>query len=254
MTHVLWTAGLFVGSLSVVGCCTVIPEATGTPAFLSGLNEVRLVPAGSAQVNDHPVRLTPTEAGTLLHRMLYREQRNAVHQLISGPAPLRRIFRNDEIALLAPVLAQILAEARPDQMVFFHLSRPGSGGPEQGTSPLQTGMPGVAMGRPLRLGGEESTTGWIFVRGPWLYVLMREIQQVHKPEPDINKFIREMPNVPEPEMPFEMTFDPELYEAEAERECWRVGRRLEVLAVDFRQALRDVPPYRSLETGTPPSP
>lgn len=105
---------------------------------------------------------------------------------VRGEAVRRRVFREDEIVLLAPALSHALAQAKPDELVFFHLGRPGSGGGEKGTTPLQTGMPGVALGRPITGGGQESTAGWIFVRGPSLHLLLREVQHAHRPVSDIS--------------------------------------------------------------------
>jgi len=232
--------------------CAEVPEVKGRAIFVAGFNEVYLVPEGGSHRNNHPVTLTPTEIGTVLHRMLYSERRGFLSRLISGDTARRRAFRVDEIALLAPALSQALAHATPDERVFFHLSRPGSGAGEKGTTPLQTGMPGVAMGRPVKVGGEESTTGWMFVRGPLLHLVLSEVQYLHGPAPDIGQYIREMQNVPKVPTGFILTFDPETYMVtESSWGSWPAPSPLEALAVRFRDALADLPPYKILEGGEP---
>lgn len=241
-------------SLILIGCVQT-PEIKGREVVAVGFNDVLLVPEDEAQRNDHPVTLTPTEIGTVLHRVLYSERRGFLSRLISGEALKRRAFRSDDIAFLAPALSQALAQAAPAERVFFHLSRPGSGGGEKGTTPLQTGMPGVALGRPVMVGGEESTTGWIFVRGPLLHLVLSEVQYVHGPAPDIGQYIREMQNVPKVPTGFTLTFDPETYMVtESSWGGWPAPSLLEALAIRFREALADVPPYKILEGGEPVSP
>ena len=240
-------------SLALIGCAE-IPVGKERVMFVVGFNEVRLMPEDGAQRNNHPVTLTPTEVGTLLHRVLYGEQRNFLHRLISREAIRRRAFREDEIVLLAPALSHALAQATPDERVFFHLGRPGSGGGEKGTTPLQTGMPGVALGRPATMGGEESTAGWIFVRGPLLHLLLSEVQHVQGPVADINQYIREMPNIPKATIAFTLTFDPEKHMvAETSWGSWLTQAPLAALAVRFREALADLQPYKTFERSEPSS-
>lgn len=241
-------------SLTLIGCVET-PEVKGREVVIVGFNDVLLVPEEESQRNDHPVTLTPTEIGTLLHRVLYSERRNFLSRLISGDALKRRAFRSDDIAFLAPALSQALAQATPDERVFFHLSRPGTGAGEKGTTPTQTGMPGVAMGRPVIIGGEESTSGWIFVRGPLLHLVLSEVQYVHGPAPDIGQYVREMQNVPKVPTGFTLAFDPETYAVtESSWGGWLAPSPLEALAIRFRDALADLPPYKILEGGEPASP
>lgn len=252
MRKLLWQECVLILSLTLIGCAA-IPEVNGKVVFATGVNEVRLTPGDRAQPNDHPVILTPTEIGTLLHRVLYSERRNFLHRLISGEAVRRRVFREDEIVLLAPALSHALAQAKPDELVFFHLGRPGSGGGEKGTTPLQTGMPGVALGRPITGGGQESTSGWIFVRGPSLHLLLREVQHAHRPVSDISQYIREMPNIPQAQIAFTLTFDPDQYMVtESAWGSWPAQAPLEALVIRrFREALADLPLYKILEVGEP---
>ncbi len=254
MMNLLRQGAVLFLSLILLGCVDT-PAVKGREVLAVGFNDVLLVPEEESQRNDHPVTLTPTEIGTLLHRVLYSERRNFLSRLLIGEAVKHRVFHLDDIAFLAPAVSQALAQATPDERVFFHLSRPGSGTGEQGTTPTQTGMPGVAMGRPVIIGGEESTSGWIFVRGPLLHLVLSEVQYVHGPAPDISQYIREMQNVPKVPTGFTLTFDPETYMVtESSWGGWSAPSLLEVLTIRFREALADVPPYTILKGGEPVSP
>ena len=59
-------------------------------------------------------------------------------------------------------------------------------------------------------GGEVTTTGWIFARDPLLFLQLSEGHDLHMPDPDISKYIRYMPDVPEAPTPFDVTFEPEM--------------------------------------------
>ena len=110
----------------------------------------------------------------------------------SSPTDFRRgrqtrAFRNEEITLLAPALSKALAQAAPDERAYFHLSH----ATDQGE--------------------EESTTGWLSIRNGTLYLSLSEVHDRHGPEPDIGKYDRQMPNVPERSAAFDATFEPEEY-------------------------------------------
>src|SRR5262249_44628641 len=137
--------------------------------------------------NAHPAPLSPTEVGTLLRSVRSWERRNIIHRLFSGKADKTRAFRNEEISLLAPAISKALAQTAPDQRVYFHLSHA------------------------TDQGNEESTTGWLSIRNGTLYLSLSEVHDQHGPEPDISKYDRQMPNVPERSSAFDVTFEPEDY-------------------------------------------
>ena len=139
----------------------------------SGLNTVWLEPDPDSTSNAHPVSLTTTEVGTLLRGVRSWERRNALHRLFAGQADKTRTFRDDEIALLAPPLSKALGQTSPSERIYFHLSHP------------------------TDQGNEETTTGWVSVRGSILYLSLSEAHDQHGPGPDISKYDRQMPNVPQ---------------------------------------------------------
>jgi hypothetical protein len=138
--------------------------------------------------------------------------------LFSGQADRTRAFRDEEIILLAPALSKALAQATPTQRIYFHLSHT------------------------TDQGEEETTTGWLAVRGTILSLSVSEVHDQHSPGPDISKYDRQMPNVPERSAAFDVTFEPEEYLAKVSS-----GGRLfapdqrEELQILYREALSAMP-------------
>jgi hypothetical protein len=141
-----------------------------------------------------------------------------IHRLFTGQADRTRAFRDEEIIVLAPALSKALAQATSTQRVYFHLSH----ATDQGE--------------------EETTTGWLSIRGSLLYLSLSEIHDRHGPGPDIGKYDRQMPNVPESTAEFDVTFEPEEYLAKVSSD----GRlfapdQREELQILYREALSTMP-------------
>jgi hypothetical protein len=218
--HNLWSVRalfILIGLTLIAGCASqpVSPQKT---IYESGLNTVRLEGDPDSTSNTHPAALTPTEGGTLLRGVRSWERRNVIHRLFSGQADRTRAFRDEEIIVLAPALSKALAQATPTQRVYFHLSH----ATDQGE--------------------EETTTGWLSVQGQTLHLSLSEVHDHHGPGPDINKYDRRMPNVPEQSATFDVTFEPEEYLAKVSS-----GVRLfapdqrEELQILYREALSAMP-------------
>lgn len=210
--------------LTLLAGCSSQSPAPSKFIYQSGLNQVRLEKDPESSSNSHPANLSPTEVGTLLRSVRVWERRNLIHRLISGEADRTRGFRNEEIVLLAPALSKALAQATPDQRVYFHLSHA------------------------TDQGDEESTTGWLSVRDPLLVLSLSEVHDRHGPGPDISKYDRQMPNVPEASAAFDVTFEPEQYLSKVTS-----GGRLfapdqrEELYIRYREALAALPIFPGLE-------
>lgn len=210
--------------ITVLTGCASQPLAGQKTIYESGLNTVRVEGDPDSISNTHPATLTPTEAGTLLRGVRTWERRNVIHQLFSGQADRTRAFRDEEITILAPALSKALAQATPAQHVYFHLSH----ATDQGE--------------------EETTAGWLSIRGPILHLSLSEVHDRHSPGPDISKYDRQMPNVPERSAAFDATFEPEEYLVTV-----RSGGRLfapnqqEELQIKYREALAAMPIYPGLE-------
>jgi len=197
----------------------------------SGRNTVWIEPDPDAVNNTHPVTLTPTEIGMLLRGVRSWERRNLVHRLYAGQPDHRRTFRDEEIAILAPPLSKALAQAAPSERVYFHLSHP------------------------TDQGDEETTTGWVSVRGSILYLSLSEAHDKHGPEPDISKYDRQMPNIPEVSTGFDATFEPEEYlvKVKSAGRMFAPDQR-EELQIRYQDALAALPTYPGLERSRQPEP
>ena len=214
---------LLIGVLFAAGCAGT-PDAPPKIIYESGRNQVRLVKDPDSTSNSHPATLSPSEVGTLLRNVRAWERRNVIHRLFSGDADRTRAFRNEEITLLAPALSKALAQAAPDEQVYFHLSHA------------------------TDQGDEESTTGWLSIRQDALYLSLSEVHDRHGPQPDIGKYDRQMPNVPERSSAFDVTFEPEQYliKVKSGGKLFAPDQR-EELQIKYREALAALPTYPGLE-------
>lgn len=212
--------------MAAVGCAGA-PEAPPKTIYESGRNQVRVVKDPESTSNTHPAKLTPAEVGTLLRSVRSWERRNVIHRLFSGEADRTRAFRNEEITLLAPAVSKALAQAAPDERVYFHLSHA------------------------TDQGDEESTTGWLSIRQDTLFLSLSEVHDLHGPEPDISKYERQMPNVPERSTGFDVTFEPEQYliNVKSRGNMFAPDQR-EELQIKYREALAALPTYPGLEPRT----
>lgn len=231
--NAVWRPSLpfvLIGLVIIAGCASA-PVAQHKVIYESGLNTVRLEKDPDSTNNTQPTTLTPTEVGTLLRSIRAWEQRNVIHRLFSGEADRTRAFRNEEIMLLAPILSKGLAQAAPDERVYFHLSH----ATEQGQ--------------------EETTTGWIAVRDPILVLALSEVHDRHSPGPDISKYDRQMPNVPEASAAFDVTFEPEDYLVKVRSGGrWFAPDQREELYIKYREALSALPVFPGLEPHRSPQP
>ena len=218
---------LAVTTLMVTVGCAGTPQAPPKTIYESGRNQVRIVKDPDSTSNSHPATLTPAQVGTLLRSVRNWERRNFFHRLVSGEADKTRAFRNEEIAILAPPLSKALAQAAPDERVYFHLSHA------------------------TDQGDEESTTGWLAIRQDTLFLSLSEVHDRHGPEPDISRYDRQMPNVPEQSSSFDVTFEPEAYliKVDSRGNIFAPDQR-EELQIKYREALAALPTYPGLEPRT----
>jgi hypothetical protein len=214
----LWLL-LFPAILWSLGCATKPPMAA-RPILDEGRNTVLIEPDGGKEPNSHPVQLTPTEVATLLRGVRAWDRRNIVYRLAMGEAPKTRAFRDDEIEQLAKPLSEGLAQSGPNERVTFHISRV------------------------TEAGEEETTAGWLYVREPILYLGLSEVHDRHAPTPDISKYDRRMPDVPEQSAAFNIVFEPEEYLVEVVSGFrWWSAAQQEELQIRYRKALPALPAH-----------
>ncbi|MBA5869696.1 MAG: hypothetical protein GDA68_06825 [Nitrospira sp. CR2.1] len=209
--------------------CAAQPPAPAKTVYQSGLNQVRIERDPASTTNVHPASLTATEIGTLLRGVRVWERRNPLHRLFVGQADKTRAFRDGEIAVLAPAMAKALSQASPADRVYYHLSHA------------------------TEHGEEETSTGWVSVQNGTLHLGLREAHDRHGPGPDISKYDRQMPNVPERSPAFDATFEPEEFLVNV-----RSGGGLfapdqqEELIIRYRDALSAMPAQPGLERDNKP--
>jgi hypothetical protein len=220
----------FAAILNSIGCAATSPPHIRTVSE-EGLNVVRVEANPGTERNTHPVALTAGEVGTILRGVRVWEQRNVIHRLVSGEAPKTRAFRDDELAFLAPAVSRALAQAGPSDQVYFHLSHATS------------------------TGEEETTTGWIFIRDPILHVVLSEVHDRHGPGPNISRYDRQMPDIPQTSGSFDATFEPEQYLVKVRSGGgWFSADQREELLIRYRDALPSLPVHPLSEKETPSQP
>ena len=104
------------------------------------------------------------------------------------------------------------------------------------------------LSHPTDQGNEETTTGWISVRDEILYLSLSEAHDQHGPGPDIGKYERQLPNVPEASAEFDLTFEPEEYLAKVRSagSLFAPDQR-EELQIRYRDALSNMPAQPGLD-------
>lgn len=200
-----------------VGCAAKPAQQTKAVSE-EGFNVVRLEPSQEEEPNTHPLALSPSEVATILRGVRVWERRNVIHRLVSGEAAKTRAFQDDELSFLAPALSRALAQAGPTDQVYFHLSQ---------ATPT---------------GEEETTTGRLFVRDPILHLILSEVHDRHGPGPNISRYDRQMPDIPERSGAFDATFEPEQYlvKVKSGGGFFSADQREELL-IRYRDALPSLP-------------
>jgi len=218
--QLIWPTQAFVliVGLSLLAGCASTPLSPPKTIYESGLSTIRLEQDPDSISNSHPATLTATEVGTLLRGVRAWERRNFIHRLFAGEPDRSRAFRNEEIAVLAAPLSKALAQAAPTEHVYFHLSHA------------------------TDQGDEESTTGWISIRGPILHLTISGVHDRHSPGPDISKYDRQLPNIPEASVLHDLTYEPDEFLAKSvsKTRFWAPDQR-EELEIRYREALSAMP-------------
>lgn len=223
-----------IAGLSIAAGCASQPVPSSRTIYEAGLNTVRLEQDPDSTPNAHPATLTATEVGTLLRGVRASERRNIVHRLLFGQADHTRAFRKEEIALLALPVSTALSLAEPTERVYFNLSHA------------------------TDQGDQETTTGWISIKGSILHLLISAVHARHSPGPDISKYDRQLPNIPEASALYDVTFEPEYYltNVSTSFRFWAPDQR-EELQILYQDALAGltVPPAPERDgKKTPPQP
>jgi hypothetical protein len=115
-------AGLMI-SLFMEGCArlpyttTVVHE----DQFVAVMLQREVDPAGYA----HPVQMSSQQLSAILRGLSLREEQRLPLRWFAEETPPKKVFREDELQVLAPRLVDALLKAGPDERVYFEVFAPG---------------------------------------------------------------------------------------------------------------------------------
>lgn len=119
------SAAMLVAVLVLIGLgCARIPYTT-TVVHEDQRVAVRLqreiAPAGYT----HPVQIIPQQVAAILRGFSLREQQRLPLRWFAEEAPPKKLFREDELQVLAPQLADALQKVGSEERVYFEIFAPG---------------------------------------------------------------------------------------------------------------------------------
>ncbi|HZS12063.1 MAG TPA: hypothetical protein VFA38_07420, partial [Nitrospirales bacterium] len=137
----------------------------------------------------HPVKLDPTLVAATLRGLNVRDSKTAMDALFSSNARLTRVFSDDDVAFLTPLIVDALATARADQLVRFTAA-------QSDALTVTNERTGAAAGSSdsILASRQERTSGTLYVYGLSIYATITEFR--HRPErPDtVNMPNRRLPD------------------------------------------------------------
>lgn len=118
----------FLALLLLAGCA--IPYVPSRTIYEDPVNYVRLeeddavLPEWPPGHHNHPKVFTADQIARLLKGMTVQEHRIWIQKWIQGDPPIVPAFKDEEVTLLAPQLAEAFAEANYNERITFYLSQP----------------------------------------------------------------------------------------------------------------------------------
>jgi hypothetical protein len=135
----------------------------------------------------HPVSLHPSVLRSVLQGVQVEDERTALDTLLSSEKKMSRVFTDEAVDFLAPLLSSALEKAAADQVIQFRIRYAGRIVPPEG---------GAAVGssEPSSIPRSETTAGMLYAYGRSLDLTITELQ--HRAErPDaVNMPNRRLPN------------------------------------------------------------
>jgi len=189
--------------------CARLPYTTrviADEARVAVLLQHEIEPAGYS----HPVHLNASELSAILRGLSVREQVTLPVRWYAEEQPPKPLFREDEIEVLAPRLAEGLAAAGRGERVYFELRAPG-------LNPRYD---------------RDITAGWMAVRESYLHLA---IEYFHSQQPVTRSSPYEI-NYPTPRSApgtYVLSFEPGRF--------WVLDPKTNRRAVDFRAFLHAMP-------------
>jgi len=146
----------FLALLCLVGTACGTTSPTGKVLFEDPRGTVLLktIPDRSFQAS-HPINLEPTLLAQVLKGLQIQDQERALQSMLIGRSSPSPVFSEDQIRFLAPLLAEGLRTAAPDQCVEYR---------------VQTTRKGSALESSIT----ETTAGSLYAYGLSLYVTLSQ--------------------------------------------------------------------------------
>jgi len=123
--NVVRSATLLVAVLVLIGLgCARLPYTTSVvheDQRVSVMLQREITPAGYT----HPVQIAPQQIAAILRGFSLREPQRLPLRWFAEETPPNQLFREDELQVLAPQLADALQKVGPEERVYFDLFAPG---------------------------------------------------------------------------------------------------------------------------------
>ena len=115
--------------LCVVGTACGTTAQTGKIIFDDPRGTVSLQTISDRSIQaSHPINLEPALLAQLLKGIEIQDQEHGFQKLLAGPSSSVPVFSDDQISFLAPLLAEGLRTAAPDQLVEYRVQTTRKGG------------------------------------------------------------------------------------------------------------------------------
>jgi hypothetical protein len=186
--------------LVFAGCA--IPIVPYRAVYEDPVNYVRLevddavLPEWPPSAHAHPKAMGAEEVARILGGISVKEHRIWLQKWLQGEAPLMPAFRQEELALLSPQIAEAFAAAKPEERVTFYLSHP------------QTSVKRVI------------TTGGLYVHGTELHFILGNWQIVYGIPTYGMIYDRRYPMRPTAAKGFDLFFEPEVATITQQHSLW----------------------------------
>jgi len=123
--NVVRSATLLVAVLVLIGLgCARLPYTTTVvheDQRVAVMLQREITPAGYT----HPVQIAPQQVAAILRGFSLREPQRLPLRWFAEEIPPKQLFREDELQVLAPHLADALQKVGPEERVYFDLFAPG---------------------------------------------------------------------------------------------------------------------------------
>lgn len=201
---------LLVAVLVLIGLgCARIPYTTSVvheDQRVAVMLQREVTPAGYG----HPVQIAPHQVAAILRGFSLREQQRLPLRWFAEEAPPKKIFREDELQVLAPQLADALQKVGPEERVYFEVFAPG-------INPKYR---------------RDVTGGWVAVHDQLLHLTI-DYFHVQQPVTKSDPYDYNYPTPWTPAQPYLLYFEPGRFYATDPKTDWR--------GVDVREFLKTIP-------------